>query len=355
MAPKHRVQDSSADNTNEVQDNREVWQNSVVKMRGELTKLEAMLVGRDDEMASIKREKDNLENLKANRQHEIAKLQSQLRAQDEETKKLRSSGDRRARELVDLKRMVVERDNKIVDLNRENEHLRRTEIANLQSQLRVQEEEIQKLQTSNRKVGKELDTYRDAHNESEQAKKSLHEEIGALRHQVADTNKKLGAMSVAQDDATVALKRENEHLENLRTEIASLKNQLRVLNAADSVTGGEVVRLVEKLNQQILDWAAHLAYCASRFARVDAAELEKAREAVKESLGDQFFSLFQASRETNDPEVAIQIALQASLAWFSCTRVSQWHQDRNLDDFLRGLYSVVQQSGMSIQLDVESC
>jgi predicted nucleic acid-binding Zn-ribbon protein len=326
----------------------------VVKMREELKRLEAMLVERDNEMAALKREKEDLENLRTNRQHEIANLHSLLHAREGEIQNFRSSADRRAedldREVEDLKATLVERDDRIVSLNRENEHLRnlRTEIANLHSQLRDREEETQKLRSADRKardLARELDAYRDAFGIAEQARRTLQEETVTLRRQVADTNNRLQQL-------------QHEHTSNLdmlKVRTTELKLAQKFLNTADPFAGAEVTRMVENLNNQILDWAAHLAdklvHSVPRVANVDAAELEKGRDAIRASLGDQFVSLLQASRGANDPEMVLQIALQASLTWFSCVTISQWHQDANLDGFLKSMYYAVQRLGMLITFD----
>jgi chromosome segregation ATPase len=334
----------------------------VAKMRGELKKLEVMLVELDDEMVALKREKGDFENLSTNRQHEIATLQKQLRVREEEIQKLRSADRKVAKDLdayhdaykkaeqvkKKIEVMLVERDHEMATLKKQKEDLenlntnRQHEITNLHSQLKVREEDIQKHRSADRKVAKELEMYHDAYSKAEQARRTLHEETVTLRRQVADTDYAL--QQLQHEHAS------NLHMLKLRT--TELKVAQKILNTADSIADADVTRMVEKLNNQILDRAAHLAdklvHSVRRVAKVDAAELERAQETIREPLGDQFVSLFRASRGTNDPEMALQIALQASLTYFSYATISQWHQDANLDGFLKGLYYVVQQSGMSI-------
>jgi hypothetical protein len=78
----------------------------------------------------------------------------------------------------------------------------------------------------------------------------------------------------------------------LKVRTTELKGAQKFLNTADSIPAVEVTRMVKKLNNQILDWAALLAdklvHSVQRVANVDAAELEKGQDAIRASLGDQF-------------------------------------------------------------------
>jgi hypothetical protein len=183
-----QVQGSRLDDATEEKENIIAWLQACVEKQA--ADLEDLQVTLDQTITALQKEQvelDHFKHMNSNRQQEITKLHNQLRAQDEEIKKFRLFADRRARESDDLRGMVVERDKRILALSQENEHLKRTEIVNLQNQLRIREQEIQKLQS----VGKELDAYRDAYSKAEQTRRTLQEETATLRRKAADTNNRL--------------------------------------------------------------------------------------------------------------------------------------------------------------------
>jgi chromosome segregation ATPase len=354
-----RFQDGKVENMGEEKSNREVWLESIIKTQAaELERLKATLAESDNRMADLKRENEQFKSLRINHQQEAMELRGQLQIREEE----KSSSDRRAREtsreLEDLKAKSVERDIALAALKLENgrfKSLRAShshEIANLQSKLRVQEEEIQNFRL--RESGQLLEDLKatllkreeliiDLKRENERLTDVLDlrnrlqvREEGHQKHQSADRGLDSNAYMEAWIKSEQAKKALWEDIRNLQPQLQYKHTEmLKCQTKTDRTVVAYFIQIVERLNKHILGWAAcfvdELAR-AERVTKVDAGESERALNKVGESLGSHFVSLLLALHDANDPAMALQITIRAILIWFSFATIRGWSEDRITGD-----------------------
>jgi hypothetical protein len=108
--------------------------------------------------------------------------------------------------------------------------------------------------------------------------------------------------------------------------------------------------MVERLNNDILQWAARLAedfpYVVQRKElESDAVDKKKAYEIAGEVIGVRMVQLLEAARNVNDPMMALQTAFQACLITSCESIVSMWHPGGGRTEFFLELYGVTKQAG----------
>jgi myosin heavy subunit len=118
---------------------------------------------------------------------------------------------------------------------------------------------------------------------------------------------------------------------------------------SDSLSGDEVVIMLEELNTEILQTAADLAD-AFDFGighAMESENMKEARERATTVVGDRTMSLLRTTAHNEDPTI-IQIALQACFVVYCEWIIGTWHQSHSHSDaelLLQSLYESVREGG----------
>ena len=138
-----------------------------------------------------------------------------------------------------------------------------------------------------------------------------------------------------------------------RTKELTLAQQF--LTTADSISGADVIRLVEKLNGEILQCAADLADKLPPHVQNDVAteadvsdQRTMAAAKIRELTGEPVVRLLRAAPSMEDPSMAVQIAVQACLVSCCHDFVSFWHCSHNaqIESAFQELYTLLRRTGM---------
>jgi hypothetical protein len=118
------------------------------------------------------------------------------------------------------------------------------------------------------------------------------------------------------------------------------------LTTADSLPGADVIRMVKKLNDEILQYSAHLAESLSKIRpqQIDSAKRNAAQSQVWE-LGPGIFELLENFRTTADPSITLQIAFQTCFNYSCAHIIGSWHREERLETAFKGLYHELRQTG----------
>jgi hypothetical protein len=147
---------------------------------------------------------------------------------------------------------------------------------------------------------------------------------------------------------------ENQHkrtLQLLETKTTALKGVQAFLTKEDSLSGADVIAIVDTLNAEILQIAAFMADRlddTERDLHARSGEAEAARDSAFQSLGGHMVHILRNRRQPDDDSMGLQIALQICLV-YSCTRIVEswmpgyWHEGSLLAD----LHSLIAEKGQS--------
>jgi len=140
----------------------------------------------------------------------------------------------------------------------------------------------------------------------------------------------------------------------LKAKTSALKGAQAFLTKEDSLSGADVIAMVNTLNAEILQIAAFMADCledTERDLNADAEEAEAARDSAVQSLGEPVVRILETrtdQRKSGDDFMELQIALQICLV-YSCNRVVEswipgyWRRGTLLAD----LHSRISEKGQS--------
>ena len=230
-----------------------------------------------------------------------------------------------------------------------------------------------------RKHSEELDFLRcalsDSRTESGGMKKSLTvcmEEIERLKKRLADTERDLGGMEKQNrtlTDQTKSLVVQNQNLEGelqktkaeqrgsielLRIRTAELKGAQAFLTKADVLSGAEVIKLVEELNEEILQTAAVMAESFTvdqkKIEAKDGESEETSKVYVRagEILGYRMAELLRTSEHYEDP-ILIQMGLQTAMTGYTHWVISSWCFESPEDErMLSEVYARVRETGKCV-------
>lgn len=191
------------------------------------------------------------------------------------------------------------------------------EIASIRQDLKHEREGKSAIQRSLRKEQEEKAELRIAH------QKAL-TEAGTLRRQL---EVKESDIKAARNELQQVRTKLDEVLVLLDTRTRELKGAQAFLTKADTLSGAEVIALVEALNAEIMQTAAFVADSFD-FARQPehATEIKEADTRIKELMGSTMTSLLSTVQHSSDP-LLVQIALQGATVEFARWIVMTWDFD----------------------------
>jgi len=182
-----------------------------------------------------------------------------------------------------------------------------------------------------------------------------------------EQNQTLGSLLKNQANEARMLKGESHQLklkhaqtlELLETRTSELKGAQAFLTKADSLSGADIIGMIEALNSEILQTAAFMAESfefdeQKAGAGEESEELQEACASVTELLGPRLVQLLRSMDHHEDP-ILIQIALQAGMSAFAEWLISSWYfENPQEEEFLAEIYVRVQESGELMFFSVES-
>ena len=183
-------------------------------------------------------------------------------------------------------------------------------------------------------------------------------ELRALREEHANTKQQQAMQDMEMQAIQRQVEAKTQELQQLRAEQASTKELLETqtaelatarqfLSQTDPVSEEEVVQMVETLNTDILHTAATLSESLPHTTRLLAETSYDKSRASRTHLSGADGAIRQFvynSRNTPNPSLALQIALQAYLTT-CCTRiVGYWHPDELLNSVFDDLYEGMRQA-----------
>ena len=182
--------------------------------------------------------------------------------------------------------------------------------------------------------------------------RTLNEQLGRAQGQTNGLREQLERRDTEMQIVTNELTQiKAQHLQTvalLDTRTSELKSAEAFLSKADTMSGADVVRMVEGLNAEILQTAAYVADHFEFSQRGDfTEEILAASVRLEELLGRKVVHLLDTINHGNDP-MLIQLACQASMAAYCLWMILSWDtEDANYDQFLKHIYTTVQQAGKS--------
>ena len=172
-------------------------------------------------------------------------------------------------------------------------------------------------------------------------------------------NKWMEARREAEENARKLQQLQSEHsstkarLESQDDLLASRTRELtvaqRYLTTADSLPGADVIQMVTKLNNDILQCAAHLADTLPKTARFEPTDSDNVNAAYTRvlELGNDIFNLLKSRQLEVDPSTTLQIAFQTCFIHSCSSVISSWHNDDTYDYAFKSLYHQLRRTGRS--------
>jgi hypothetical protein len=218
--------------------------------------------------------------------------------------------------------------------------------------------ELAYLKKENRKLLQDAEQMRrEAGEAQQQAQKQLdhalsmntqiNDELTEARREAEENARKLQQLQL---DHSSAIERLDSQGYLLASRTRELTVAQRFLTTADSLPGADVIQMVKKLNNDILQCAAHLADTLPKTARIeptDSAKVDVAYTRVWE-LGPGIFELLKSHRHKVDPSVTLQIAFQTCLIHSCAYVIGSWHNDEKSNTAFKSLYYELRHTGMSV-------
>ena len=180
--------------------------------------------------------------------------------------------------------------------------------------------------------------------------KTLNEQLGKTQGQTDGLREQLRRrdteMQIVVNELTQIKTQHHQTVALLDTRTSELKSAEAFLSKADTMSGADVVRMVEGLNAEILQTAAYIADHFVFSQRADfTEELLEPSGRLEELLGHKMVHLLDIINHGDDP-MLIQLACQASTAAYCRWMILTWDiDDANYDQFLKHIYMTVQQGG----------
>lgn len=154
-------------------------------------------------------------------------------------------------------------------------------------------------------------------------------------------------IQAAQDASKRMELQHSQTCDLLEARTLELKGAQSFLTTADTLSGAEVLSMVEELNGEILQTAAFMAdsfdFRELKTCPGDGRTIAHTR--TKEVLGSTMLDLLRSIRHSEDPLV-VQIALQASMTGFARWIITIWHVAvSNNQGLLADIHSQMRGSG----------
>lgn len=180
--------------------------------------------------------------------------------------------------------------------------------------------------------------------------RTLNDQIGQAQGQAYELKEQLARreieMRMVGNELTQIKAQHTQTVALLVTRTSELKGAQAFLTKADTVSGADVVRMVEGLNAEILQAAA---FMADHFVFEDRGEVTEEVQAacgrLEELLGHRIVQLLGSIDHADDP-MLIQLACQASTTMYCRWMILSWDfDDPNYDQFLKHVYLTVRTVG----------
>jgi hypothetical protein len=176
--------------------------------------------------------------------------------------------------------------------------------------------------------------------ESEETKNKMMEEQAKLKH---DTDEISSPQLSNPDNPSFALiDRSKARAE--RGEVSPL---------SDTISKANIMQMVARLNDDILQFSAYLAGMIPRdgkrrtVSRSSVSDYSNAvaYHTVGDLVGDEIYKLLDTARSTKDPSTALRVAFQACLVSYCAYVVLSWDLDRSIEGTFKDLYQELQRTG----------
>ncbi|KAJ8585542.1 hypothetical protein M405DRAFT_745109 [Rhizopogon salebrosus TDB-379] len=249
----------------------------------------------EERLLELKKKYEEEERKRASVEDKLKKLELEQQGSAQEKDELKTEISRLTSA---LKKTSKEADDTQVKLRQE------------QSEKGIVQQERSKLQDTYQKLQKDLSSYQLQLSSYQQQLLVRENEKKVLR------NEKL-ALQAKFDDQTTLL--------NDRTR--ELQGAQAFLSKADTLSGAEVIRLVDELNQEIMQTAAFISDSFDFVRKPEHLdEMKEASARTSELIGPTMTSLLGAVQHGEDP-LLIQVALQAATVEFSRWIIMTWDFD----------------------------
>jgi hypothetical protein len=191
----------------------------------------------------------------------------------------------------------------------------------------------------------ELASMKDRFKEMDIALDGSHHQNQTLLGQLQRQSKELKTLT---DEAQYLKLQHNQALDLLKTRTSELRGAQAFLSKADSLSGADVIGMVEGLNTEVSQTAAFVADSFEFEKPQSGVEEETVQEAgvrVSEILGERMTRLLRQSEHADDP-MLIQIAFQSAMLGFSEWLIESWYfEEPDSDRFLQEIYGKVRDGG----------
>jgi DNA repair exonuclease SbcCD ATPase subunit len=248
-----------------------------------------------------------------------------------------------------------------VDIRAELEAIKRSMGEMIQERDEAKDEIMQKGDAL-AAVQQERDTLNERMEELSQQLRLATDRIAALKSRIAQEEGQTSGlrqqltrseteMQIVSNELAQTKTRHSQTTALLDTRTLELKGAQAFLTKADSMSGADVVRMVEGLDAEILQTAAFIAdHFIFEEKRDVTEEVQAAIERLVELLGPTIVDLLGTTEHAHDPTL-IQLACQASMAVYSRWIILAWDfDDNNYDQFLKHIYMTVQGAGERISV-----
>jgi myosin heavy subunit len=210
--------------------------------------------------------------------------------------------------------------------------------ANLQEKQNVQLQMMQTVLQRAEETARQLQALREEHAITKQQQAMQAIEMQAVRRQVD-----------AKDQDLQRLKEEHATMKDLlEAQAAELSTARQFLSQTDPVSDAEVMQIVDSLNAEILQTSAILSESLPHTTRLLAETTYDKSRASRTYISGVDMAIRQLvydSRNTPNPSLALQIALQAYLTSCCTAIIGCWHSDQFLNSVFEDLYDGMRQVG----------
>lgn len=268
----------------------------------------------EERLLELKKRCEEEERKRISVEDKLKKLEVEQQASVQEKGELKTENSRLT---TALKKTSKEADETQVKLRQEQ-----AERANVQ-------QERSKIQDAHQRLQKEVSSYQLQLSSYQQQLLVRENEKKALRNEVLALQAKFNDQTTLLNDRTL-----------------ELQGAQAFLSKADTLSGAEVIRLVEELNQEIMQTAAFISDSFD-FARKPehADEIKEASSRTSELIGTTMTSLLSTVQHGEDP-LLIQVALQAATVEFSRWIIMTWDFDGlQAEQPLAEIYNDVRETG----------
>ena len=217
--------------------------------------------------------------------------------------------------------------------------------------------ELAALKVEKRKLLQDVEQKRREAGDAQQQAQQQLEHALSVNTQIRD--KLTEARREAEENARKLQHLQSKHspaMERLDSQGNLLASRTRELTVAqrfltmDSIPGADVIRMVKKLSNDILQCAAHLAETLPKTARFEPTDSENVDVAYTQvwELGPGIFDLLKSHHHQINPSITLQIAFQTCFIHSCAHVIGTWHNDEKFDTAFKSLYHELRHTSRSV-------